>query len=73
MRKVLFSGAPRFNEFVVETKDGPYKINERLLAKKIVGGFPRDQEVLSGTGQCVAVVLHRNVEQRTRSMSLRGR
>jgi glycine dehydrogenase subunit 1 len=38
--KVLFSGAPRFNEFVVETKDGPYRINDRLLGKGIVGGFP---------------------------------
>jgi glycine dehydrogenase subunit 1 len=38
--KVLFSGAPRFNEFVIETTDGPYRINERLLGKHIVGGFP---------------------------------
>jgi glycine cleavage system P protein (glycine dehydrogenase) subunit 1 len=38
--KVLFSGAPRFNEFVVQSKDDPYDINERLLTKKIVGGFP---------------------------------
>lgn len=38
--KVLFTGAPRFNEFVVETKDGAYRINERLLKKGIVGGFP---------------------------------
>jgi glycine dehydrogenase subunit 1 len=38
--KVLFSGAPRFNEFVVETKAGPYQINDRLLEKGIIGGFP---------------------------------
>lgn len=38
--KVIFGGAPRFNEFVMETKDGPYRINERLLKKGIVGGFP---------------------------------
>jgi glycine cleavage system P protein (glycine dehydrogenase) subunit 1 len=38
--KILFAGAPRFNEFVVQSKDDPYDINERLLAKKIVGGFP---------------------------------
>ena len=38
--KVLFSGAPRFNEFVVESKDGPYRINDRLLKKGIIGGFP---------------------------------
>ncbi len=38
--KVLFSGAPRFNEFVVQTADDPYAINQRLLDKKIIGGFP---------------------------------
>jgi glycine dehydrogenase subunit 1 len=38
--KVLFAGAPRFNEFVVQGKDDPYDINERLLAKKTIGGFP---------------------------------
>jgi glycine dehydrogenase subunit 1 len=38
--KVLFSGAPRFNEFVVETSEGPYAINSRLLGQKIIGGLP---------------------------------
>ncbi len=38
--RVLFAGAPRFNEFVVQSKDDPYDINERLLAKKMIGGFP---------------------------------
>src|SRR6202030_3775152 len=38
--KVLFSGAPRFNEFVVQTSEDPYAINERLLENKIIGGFP---------------------------------
>ena len=38
--KVLFDGTPRFNEFVVQTQEDPYAINERLLKKKIVGGFP---------------------------------
>jgi glycine dehydrogenase subunit 1 len=38
--KVLFEGAPRFNEFVIQTKGDPYKINDRLLEKKTVGGFP---------------------------------
>jgi len=38
--KVLFGGAPRFNEFVVETKEDPKVMNERLLEKKIVGGLP---------------------------------
>ena len=38
--KILFTTAPRFNEFVVRTKEDPYVINSRLLGHKIVGGFP---------------------------------
>ena len=38
--KVLFNGAPRFNEFVVQTNEDPKAINDRLLQKKIVGGLP---------------------------------
>jgi glycine dehydrogenase subunit 1 len=38
--KVLFAGAPRFNEFVAETSEDPYAINSRLLGHKIVGGLP---------------------------------
>ncbi|HVP51227.1 MAG TPA: aminomethyl-transferring glycine dehydrogenase subunit GcvPA, partial [Terriglobales bacterium] len=38
--KVLFGGAPRFNEFVAETTADPKTINQRLLDKKIVGGLP---------------------------------
>jgi glycine dehydrogenase subunit 1 len=37
---VLFKGAPRFNEFVVETSEDPYAINSRLLGHQIVGGLP---------------------------------
>jgi glycine dehydrogenase subunit 1 len=38
--KVLFAGAPRFNEFVLQSSDDPYVINNRLLEHNIVGGFP---------------------------------
>src|SRR5437660_3306807 len=38
--KVLFAGAPRFNEFVVETGEESYATNSRLLGHKIVGGLP---------------------------------
>src|SRR5271170_6360269 len=38
--KVLFSGAPGFNEFVVRTSEDPHAINNRLLGHKIVGGLP---------------------------------
>src|SRR5205809_1104361 len=37
---ILFDGAPRFNEFVVQTSEDPYAINSRLLGHKIVGGLP---------------------------------
>jgi glycine dehydrogenase subunit 1 len=37
---VLFEGAPRFNEFLVQTKADPYKINDRLIEHHILGGFP---------------------------------
>jgi len=38
--KVLFAGAPRFNEFVLQTSEDPYAINSRLLGHKVVGGLP---------------------------------
>jgi len=38
--RVLFSGAPRFNEFVVETSEDPYAIHGRLLGHKIIAGLP---------------------------------
>src|SRR5271167_2407124 len=38
--KVLFGGAPRFNEFVVQTTEDPHAINSRLLGHKVVGGLP---------------------------------
>jgi glycine dehydrogenase subunit 1 len=36
--KVLFTGAPRFHEFVIETEEAPAALSERLLKSKIVGG-----------------------------------
>jgi len=38
--KILFAPAPRFNEFVVQTKEDPHVVNSRLLGHKIIGGFP---------------------------------
>jgi len=38
--KVLFQGAPRFNEFVVQTGEDPKTLNDRMLGHKIIGGFP---------------------------------
>ena len=36
--KLLFTGAPRFHEFVLETKESPALWGQRLLENKIVGG-----------------------------------
>ncbi len=38
--KVLFGGAPRFNEFVVQTSGDAKAISDKLLEQKIVGGLP---------------------------------
>jgi glycine dehydrogenase subunit 1 len=38
--KVLFQGAPRFNEFVVQTGEDPKTLNDRMLEQRIIGGFP---------------------------------
>jgi glycine dehydrogenase subunit 1 len=37
--KVLFGHAPRFNEFVLETREDPVALNARLLGHKIVAGL----------------------------------
>jgi glycine dehydrogenase subunit 1 len=37
--KLLFSGAPRFNEFVLQTEESPAQWSQRLLDAKIVGGI----------------------------------
>ncbi len=37
--KVLFSGAPRFHEFVLDLGKDAAKVNEKLLTKKIIGGL----------------------------------
>src|SRR5579872_236261 len=36
--KLLFTGAPRFNEFVIQTQEDPHTLNDRLLEKKVIGG-----------------------------------
>ena len=41
--KVLFEGAPRFHEFVLDTKHSAEAMNAGLLMKKIIGGLPLEQ------------------------------
>jgi glycine dehydrogenase subunit 1 len=37
--KLLFEGAPRFHEFVLQTRDDPAEISRRLTEDKIIGGL----------------------------------
>jgi glycine dehydrogenase subunit 1 len=37
--KLVFDGAPFFNEFVIQTSGDPHTINDKLLEQKIIGGF----------------------------------
>ncbi len=37
--KLLFNGAPRFHEFVLQTQESPAQWSQRLLDEKIVGGL----------------------------------
>jgi glycine dehydrogenase subunit 1 len=37
--KQLFTGSPRFHEFVLQTTESPAQLNARLLEQKIVGGL----------------------------------
>jgi glycine dehydrogenase subunit 1 len=36
--KLLFTGAPRFHEFVLQTEESPKSWSKRLMDEKIVGG-----------------------------------
>jgi glycine dehydrogenase subunit 1 len=38
--KLLFKGAPRFHEFVLQTEEPVEAISTRLLEKRIIGGLP---------------------------------
>ncbi len=41
--KILFDGAPRFHEFVIDLPQGAEAANAGLLEKKIIGGLPLSQ------------------------------
>jgi glycine dehydrogenase subunit 1 len=38
--RLLFAGAPRFHEFVLETAEKPEQMNAKLLKQKVIGGLP---------------------------------
>jgi len=58
--KVLFQGAPRFHEFVVETQEDPGSLSQRLLDGKIVGGVALSRwypELVNATLWCTTEVI----------------
>jgi glycine dehydrogenase subunit 1 len=62
--KLLFAGAPRFNEFVIETAEAPSAWSQRLMDNKIVGGVELGRwypELKNATLWCATEVMPRAV------------
>jgi glycine dehydrogenase subunit 1 len=60
--KLLFTGAPRFHEFVLQTPEAPASLGERLMAEKIVGGVDLGRwypELKNATLWCTTEVVSR--------------
>jgi glycine dehydrogenase subunit 1 len=60
--KLLFNGAPRFHEFVLQTEEAPAAWSKRLLDEKIVGGVELSRwypELKNATLWCVTEVMPR--------------
>jgi glycine dehydrogenase subunit 1 len=60
--KLLFNGAPRFHEFVLETEESPAQWSQRLLDEKIVGGLALSRwypELKNATLWCATEVVAR--------------
>ncbi|WP_348262796.1 aminomethyl-transferring glycine dehydrogenase subunit GcvPA [Telmatobacter sp. DSM 110680] len=60
--KLLFNGAPRFHEFVLQTQETPAQWSQRLLDEKIVGGIDLGRwypELKNATLWCATEVVAR--------------
>jgi glycine dehydrogenase subunit 1 len=60
--KLLFTGAPRFHEFVLQTEEAPAAWSQRLLDAKIVGGIELSRwypELGNATLWCATEVITR--------------
>jgi glycine dehydrogenase subunit 1 len=60
--KLLFTGAPRFHEFVLHTEEAPAAWTERLLTEKIVGGIDLGRwypELKNSTLWCATEIITR--------------
>jgi glycine dehydrogenase subunit 1 len=61
--KLLFTGAPRFHEFVLQTEEAPAAWSQRLLENKIVGGIELSRwypELRNATLWCATEVITRD-------------
>ena len=62
--KLLFTGAPRFHEFVLETRESPATMNQRLIDAEIVGGVELGRwypELGNATLWCATELITREV------------
>jgi glycine dehydrogenase subunit 1 len=60
--KLLFTGAPRFHEFVLHTEEEPSAWSQRLLGDRIVGGIELSRwypELKNATLWCATEVITR--------------
>jgi glycine dehydrogenase subunit 1 len=60
--RLLFTAAPHFHEFVIETEESPAELSERLLQNKIVGGVDLGRwypELKSATLWCATEIVTR--------------
>jgi len=75
--KVLFGGAPRFNEFVLQTKDDAKAINDRLLDQKIIAGLPLKRfypELGNATlWCCTEMVTKQQIDTAAKGLAVGGR
>jgi glycine dehydrogenase subunit 1 len=61
--KLLFTGAPRFHEFVLSTVEAPSVWNARLIEEKIIGGLDLSRwypELGNATLWCATELITRN-------------
>lgn len=71
--KLLFQGAPRFHEFVLQTDEAPAAWGQRLLDEKIVGGIDLSRwypELANCTLWCATEIITReNIDTAARVLS----
>ncbi len=71
--KLLFTGAPRFHEFVLQTQEAPAAWSQRLLDEKIVGGLDLSRwypELANTTLWCTTeIVTRENIDTAARVLA----